>query len=129
MSHSIFTVTVVDLDEGTHGALAAKFIVDKENEKRASQEPAADPLPVTPWADLKASYLTVLTATIQSAHENYIVQQANEQAATDELSERWMVGGEAERAAALAALPPAGTPVEVVAHEGEPEGHHEEETP
>ena len=129
MSHSTFTVTVVDLNEGTHGALAAKFIVDKENEKRAAQEPPVDPLPVEPWADLKASYLTVLTATIQSAHENYIKQQADKQAADDELTERWMVGGEADRAAALAALPAVGTPVEVVAHEGEPEVHHEEETP
>lgn len=107
MSHADFTVTVVDLDEGTHGALAAKFIVDKENEKRAFNEPPSDPLPVTPWADLKASYLTVLTATIQSAHENYIVQQANDQARTDELDSRWLEGGEAERTAALAALPPA----------------------
>ena len=113
MSHAIFTVTVVDLDEGTHGALAAKFIVDKENEKRASQEPPVDPLPVTPWADLKASYLTVLTATIQSAHENYIKQQADQQAADDELNTRWLEGGEAERAAALAQLPVA------------PEDHHE----
>lgn len=107
MSHADFTVTVVDLDDGTHGALAAKFIVDNENEKRASQEPSVDPLPVTPWADLKTSYLTVLTATIQSAHENYIKQQADKQAADDELDSRWLEGGEAERTAALAALPPA----------------------
>ncbi len=114
MSHATFTVTVVDLDEGTHGALAAKFIVDNENEKRAAQDPPVDPLPVTPWADLKASYLTVLTATIQSAHENYIKQQADQQAAEDELNTRWLEGGEAERAAALAQLPAV------------PEEHHHE---
>ena len=107
MSHATFTVTVVDLDEGTHGALAAKFIVGSENEKRAAQEPPVDLLPVTPWADLQASYLTVLTATIQSAHENYIQQQANKQADEDELNLRWLEGGEAERSAALAALPDA----------------------
>ena len=124
MSHAIFTVTVVDLDEGTHGALAAKFIVDNENEKRASQEPPVDPLPITPWADLKASYLTVLTATIQSAHENYIKQQADQQAAEDELNTRWLEGGEAERAAALAQLP--AVPEEIVPHDGDPEQHHHE---
>ena len=107
MSHAVFTVTVAELDDGTHGALAAKFIVDGENERRAAQEPPVDPLPVTPWADLKTSYLTVLTATVQSAHENYIVQQANKQAADDELNERWTIGGEAERSAAIAALPAA----------------------
>ena len=106
MSHAVFSVSVVDLDEGTHGALAAKFIVDNENEKRSQAEPPVEPLPVTPWADLKASYLTVLTATIQSAHENYIKQQADKQAADDELEVRWLEGGETERAAALAALPP-----------------------
>lgn len=105
MSHAVFTVTVAELEDGTHGALAAKFIVDGENAARAAAEPPVDPLPVTPWADLKASYLAVLTATLQRAHENYIVQQADKQAADDELTERWTYGGEAERTAALAALP------------------------
>ena len=105
MAHAIFTITVVDLDEGSHGALAAQFIVDNENEKRLAADPPLPVLPVTPWADLKASYLTVLTATIQSAHVNYIKQQADKQAADDELDSRWLEGGEAERSAALAALP------------------------
>jgi len=107
MSHAVFTATVVDLDEGTHGELAAKFIVDSENEKRAAAEPPIDPLPVTPWASLKASYLTVLGNTLDRAHKNYIEQQASKQAADDELDSRWLEGGEAERTAALAALPAA----------------------
>jgi len=123
MSHATFTVTVIDLDEGTHSALAAKFIVDNENEKRAAQDPPVDPLLVTPWADLKASYLTVLTSTIQHAHENYIKQQADKQANEDQLSLRWLEGGEAERTAALAQLP--AVPEEVVPHDGDPEEHHE----
>jgi len=106
MSHAVFSVSVVDLDEGTHGALAARFIVDTENEKRSQAEPPVDLLPVSPWADLQASYLTVLAATIQSAHENYIKQQADKQASDDELNVRWLKGGEAERIAALASLPP-----------------------
>jgi len=105
MSHAVFTATVVDLDEGTHGELAAKFIVDSENENRAAAEPPIDPLPVTPWADLKTSYLTVLGNTLDRAHENYIKQQADKQAADDELNVRWLEGGEAERSAALASLP------------------------
>lgn len=107
MSHAVFTATVVDLDEGTHGELAALFIVDNENAKRAELDPPVDPLPVTPWADLKASYLTVLGETLNRAHENYIKQQADKQAADDELNTRWLEGGESERTAALAALPDA----------------------
>lgn len=110
MSHAIFTVSVVDLDQGTHGELAAQFIVDAENKKRAAADPPINPLPVTPWADLKASYLTVLGHTLDRAHENYIKQQADKQALDDELDARWLEGGESERAASLAALPPA--PVE-----------------
>ena len=107
MSHAIFTATVVDLDEGSHGELAAKFIVDAENQKRAAADPPIDPLPVTPWVELKASYLTVLGSTLDRAHENYIKQQADKQAAEDKLNARWLEGGESERAASLAALPPA----------------------
>lgn len=107
MSHAIFTATVVDLDEGSHGELAAKFIVNAENQKRAAADPPIDPLPVTPWAELKASYLTVLGSTLDRAHENYIKQQADKQAAEDKLNARWLEGGESERAASLAALPPA----------------------
>jgi len=124
MSHAIFTVTVVDLEEGTHGALAAKFIVDKENEKRLAAEPPELQLPTVPWANLESSYLQVLTATIQSAHENYIKQQADQQASEDELNTRWLEGGEAERAAALAQLPE--IPEEIVPHDGDPEEHHHE---
>ncbi len=121
MSHAEFTVTVVDLDPDTHGELAAKFIVDTENEKRASMDPPEELLPVSPWEALKASYLSVLSSTINSAHLNYIQQQSTKQAADDQLNERWMVGGESERTAALAALPPVGTPIEAVAHDGSEE--------
>lgn len=107
MPHASFTVTVVDLDEGSHGELAAKFIVDSENAKRAELDPPVDPLPVTPFAALVTSYLTVLEATLDRAHENYITQQAQQQSATDQLDARWLEGGEAERAASLAALPAA----------------------
>ena len=47
MSHATFTVTAQDLVEGSHDELAAQFIVDSENEKRAAQDPPVDLLPVT----------------------------------------------------------------------------------
>ena len=107
MAHAEFTVTVVDLVEGSHGELAAQFIVDAENEKRAAFEPPIDPLPVAPFAALVDSYLIVLSATITRAHENYIVQQAAQQSAIDKLDQRWLEGGSADREASLAQLPPA----------------------
>jgi hypothetical protein len=107
MPHAEFTVTVVDLAEGSHGELAAQFIVDSENEKRAAFEPPIDPLPVAPFAALVDSYLIVLSATITRAHGNYIVQQAAQQSAIDKLDQRWLEGGSADRAASLAQLPPA----------------------
>ena len=107
MSHAIFTVTVANLDQGTHGELAAKYIVDSENKKRAAAEPPIEPLPIAPWEELKASYLTVLGNTLDRAHENYIEQQANQQASDDKLNLRWLEGGESQRAAALSQLPEA----------------------
>ena len=95
MSHALFTVSVVDLDEGSHGELAAKFIVDSENEKRAA------------FAELVPSYLAILEATLDRAHVNYIIQQATQQSATDQLDARWLQASEAERNAALTALPEA----------------------
>lgn len=107
MSHAIFTVTVANLDQGTHGELAAKYIVDSENKKRAAAKPPIEPLPIAPWEELKASYLTVLGNTLDRAHENYIEQQANQQASDDKLNLRWLEGGESQRAAALSQLPEA----------------------
>ena len=110
MSHATFTVTAQNLVEGSHDELAAQFIVDSENEKRAAQDPPVDPLPVTPFAALVTSYLTVLEATLDRAQISYISQQATQQSNADQLGARWLEGGETERAASLAALPPA--PVE-----------------
>ena len=105
MSHAVFSVSVVELEEGTHGALAAKFVVEKENVRRSKV--GLPLLPVEPWAILKASYLSFLSDVIQQAHENYIKDQAVEQAKADQLSLRWLEAGEAERTAALTALPEA----------------------
>ena len=117
MPHAEFTVTVTGLEEGSHGALAAKFIVDAENTNREAADPPIALLPVVPFATLVTSYLTVLDATLERAHGSYITQQANKEAADEELNKRWLEGGEAERTAALAALP--AIPEEIIANDGE----------
>lgn len=105
MSHATFSVsdggTIV---EGSHDELAAKFIVDQHN-AGLDPEGGETPLPVAPFADLVASYLTVLSATITAANISYVKQQAEAQALHDALNAKWLEGGEAERSAAIAALP------------------------
>ena len=107
MAHAEFTVTEIDLDQGSHGELAALYIVNGENEKRAAFDPPIEPLPIEPFTALVSSYLTVLSATITRAHGNYIKQQAEQQSAIEKLDQRWLEGGETQRAASLAQLPPA----------------------
>ena len=105
MAHASFTVTDGGtIVEGSHDELAAKFIVDQHN-NGLDPEGGETPLPVTPFASLVASYLTVLSATITSANLSYVKQQADSQAMHDALTAKWLEGGEAERSAAIAALP------------------------
>ena len=105
MSHALFTVSVAGLEEGSHDELAAKFVVEKENGLRAK---ANSPLlPVETFDDLKASYVLFLESLVQQVHESYISEQATEQAKVDLLLVRWLQASEAERNAALTALPEA----------------------
>ena len=106
MSHAVFTVSVSGLDsEGLHDALAAQFVVQKENARRAKV--GLPLLPLEPFDALKASYVLFLSSVVQQAHESYIGEQATEQAKADHLSKRWLEASDAERAAALTALPAA----------------------
>lgn len=123
MSHAVFSVSVVDLDENTHGAMAAKFVVDAYND---SQQTNGQTLPTSPWESLKESYLQVLSISITAAHEDYIIQQAEIQAGVDQLNKRWVAGNEAERASALSQLPMPSGVVEILPHDGEPEEHSHE---
>ena len=117
MAHAVFTVSDGGtIEAGSHDELAGRFIVDQYN-AGIDPEGGETPLPVTPFASLVASYLTVLSATITSANLSYVKQQADAQATADELSGRWIEGSESERAAAIDALP------EV------PEEPHDDETP
>ena len=105
MAHAVFTVSDDGtIEAGSHDELAARFIVDQYN-AGLDPEGGEAPLPVTPFASLVASYLTVLSATITSANLSYVKQQAEQQATAEELSGRWIEGSESERAAAIDALP------------------------
>jgi hypothetical protein len=106
MSHAVFTVSVSGLDnEGLHDALAAQFVIQKENARRLkADEPL---LPFEPFDALKASYVSFLSSIVQQAHESYIAEQAIQQAQDDELSLRWLEASESERSAALTSLPEA----------------------
>lgn len=104
MSHAVFSVSVSGLDsQGLHDALAAQFVVQKENARRSKV--GLPLLPVEPFDALKASYLSFLSSIVQEAHGNYIAEQAVEQAKSDDLSLRWLGASEAERSAALTSLP------------------------
>ncbi len=114
MSHAAFSVSDGGtIEEGSHSELAAKYIVNLHN-AGLDPEGGEAPLPVTPFASLVASYLSVLSATITSANISYVKQQSDAQALHDALNAKWLEGGEAERAAAIAALPDI------------PEEHHDE---
>ncbi|MHC4240679.1 MAG: hypothetical protein ACYSUC_13195 [Planctomycetota bacterium] len=97
MSHAEFTVsdggTIV---EGSHDELAARFIVTQHN-AGLDPEGGETPLPVTPFASLVASYLTVLSSTITSANISYVKQQAEAQALRDALNRKWLEGKQRRR--------------------------------
>lgn len=117
MAHAVFTVSDGgSILEGSHDELSAKYIVDQHN-AGLDPEGSESPLPVTPFSSLIDSYLSVLSATITSANISYVKQQADAQALHDALNAKWLEGGEAERSAAIAALPDV------------PEEHHDDETP
>ena len=114
MSHAAFSVSDGGtIEAGSHDELAARFIVTQHN-AGLDPEGGETPLPVTPFASLVASYLSVLSATITAANISYVKQQSDAQALHDALNAKWLEGGEAERAAAIAALPDV------------PEEHHDE---
>lgn len=105
MSHALFTVSVAGLEEGGHDEVAAKFVVEKENSRRAKADRPL--LPVGTFVERKVSYVSLLSSLVQQAHENYIAEQATEQAKADNFASRWLEASDAEREAALAALPAA----------------------
>ena len=81
---------------------AAQWLIDNENARRAAMDPPLSPLPSGNGAELKASYLAVLTETINSTHASYI-QQAAEKTQQD-VRELWRNASEVQRQAAITAL-------------------------
>lgn len=62
--------------------LAARHVIFLENQRRAALTVPGTPLPTANAANVRASYLTVLQATVTSAHLSYI-QQAKSASGAD----------------------------------------------
>lgn len=60
-------------------ALGARHIIFLENQRRAALTPPGTPLPFATPAQVKSSYLSVLLATVASAHSSYIQQAKSAQ--------------------------------------------------
>jgi len=58
---------------------AARYLVRIENAKRAAAEPPGTPLATSPAPQLKASVITILSATVDSAWDSYIEQAARDE--------------------------------------------------
>lgn len=56
---------------------AARHIIALENARRAALTPPGTPLPTATGADVKASYLAILTGILTSAHTSYIAQSVS----------------------------------------------------
>ena len=99
---------------GDHDIDAATLIIgnknaeiEAENERRAALDPPEDPLPLLPLettAELKASYLSVLAEIVETAHNDYARQAAEQQEQEANVKELWRDASPAQRAAAIAAL-------------------------
>ena len=85
-----------------HDKNGAKLIIDRENARRAVADPVEQALPYGTDAQLKAGYLGLLSATIQSAHNSYADQAKRE--SHQSAKTLWDTASDAQRAAALAAL-------------------------
>ena len=83
---------------------AANLIVDQENERRAALDPPLPLLPKATGAQLKSSYLIVLTDIVTAAHASYTSQAAEAQAGQANIRELWLAATNAQRAPAIAAL-------------------------
>jgi|DEB0MinimDraft_6_1074348.scaffolds.fasta_scaffold59451_2 hypothetical protein len=98
-----FNVNLVD-GSAEKDADAANLIVDQENERRAALDPPEAPLPKSNNAELKASYETVLSATLLSAHMSYQKQAAEKKSQDADAKTLWENATNAQRDAAIAAL-------------------------
>lgn len=84
-------------------ARAARYMVARENERRAALDPPGTPLATSTAAELRASYQTVLGAVVTASHASY-VQQSTEHALRNEFRQAFEAATDQQRAAALAAL-------------------------
>lgn len=69
----VFTIDYTGTPD-SDDVLAARHIIHLENARRAALTPPGTPLTFANNAQLKASYLSTLLATVTSAHLSYIQQ-------------------------------------------------------
>lgn len=81
---------------------AAAYVVAAENVKRVANSQA--PLPTSTNAELKASYLQILTQMVLDIHTRYAKQAARQSEENEGLKDLWLNATQAARDAAKAAL-------------------------
>ena len=91
-------------------AQAARYLVDRENDRRAALDPPETPLPTTPAASLLSSWEIALAQGLAAAHPGHVAMAAREAADTASHKERWAISTDAQRAASTAQLEPLPTP-------------------
>jgi hypothetical protein len=100
------TVSITDASSEADTA-AATLAVDAENTRRtnaAAEDETPTLLPTAPAAALKASYETVLAASLDRSHQRTQTRVAEKTAADGGVKDLWQNASSAQRAAALAAL-------------------------
>lgn len=99
MSNITFTVDYTGTPN-SGDAEAALYAVTLENQDRET------PLPTSPNAALKTSYLTIMAELVASRHADHQRDSAANKLDAEEVRERWKISTDAQRAAAVAELAP-----------------------
>jgi hypothetical protein len=85
-------------------AAGAKLVIGIENARRAAADPVEDALPSTTGAEIKASYLLILSDRVTEIHESYSTQAAEKEQTDADVKTLWRNATPAQRAAAIAAM-------------------------
>jgi len=83
---------------------AAKYIIDIENTRLAGLDPPVAPLLNSTGAEIKASYLGLLSTLVTRTHDSYIQQAIDKSSETANAEQLWKDATDSQRAAAITAL-------------------------
>lgn len=83
---------------------AFQYVVEQENARRAALTPPGTPLPASTVAERRSSYELIATPKVLQWHLSNI--RESDVATLAQVRARWPIATDAQRAAALAALPP-----------------------